>query len=78
MRISEKKPFRVILSCDSEYRELEDSNFGLCISCGEETNSCEPDAAGYTCESCGSPKVFGLMHLLMNNRVVFTDDLEEG
>lgn len=74
MRISEKKPFKVILSCDSEYQELEDANFGLCISCGEESNSCEPDASGYICESCGAPKVFGLMHLLMNNRVVFIDE----
>ena len=77
MRISEKRPFKVLISSDDEYRDLEDSNFGLCLSCGEESNSCEPDAAGYVCEICGAPKVYGLMHLLMDNRVVFLGEDEE-
>ena len=71
MTITDDKPFKVFLSCDAEYRDLEDSNFGLCLSCGADIYSCEPDAAGYVCPDCEEPKVYGIMHLLFNNRIVF-------
>ena len=71
MQISGEKPFKVYLESDKDYQELEDSNFGLCLTCGNDQYNCEPDAACYTCESCDSKTVFSLMHLLFNNRVVF-------
>lgn len=71
MLITDNKPFKVILSSDAEYSELEEDNFGLCLSCGADIYSCEPDAAGYVCPDCGEPKVYGIMHLLFNNRIVF-------
>ena len=34
-------------------------NPGFCIDCGEESNSCEPDAREYECDDCGKRKVYG-------------------
>ena len=43
----------------------EDDNSGFCIACGDQVYGVEPDARGYTCESCDKPKVFGAQELLM-------------
>lgn len=40
-------------------------NPGFCITCGNEQGGCEPDARGYTCESCGTPTVYGADELLL-------------
>ena len=40
-------------------------NPGFCLSCGEEADSCEPDARNYKCESCGENKVFGAEEVLV-------------
>lgn len=40
-------------------------NPGYCIACGAEADGCEPDAEGYTCESCGEPAVCGAEQLFM-------------
>lgn len=37
-----------------ERRETSLDNPGFCSACGEEVSGCEPDAAGYDCESCGA------------------------
>lgn len=71
MRISDRKPFKVILESNTEYAELENDNFGLCLHCGCDHYICEPDAERYHCDDCGENRVYGLVHLLMNNRVVF-------
>lgn len=71
MQISGEKPFRLYIEDVSEYAELEDINFGMCLTCGNDQYCCEPDAAGYVCESCSSKTVFGLSNLLLQNRVVF-------
>lgn len=42
-----------------------DDNFGFCTACGAKAHGVEPDARGYTCESCGAPKVYGAEELLM-------------
>lgn len=42
-----------------------DEMVGLCIACGEDAYGVEPDARGYTCESCGEAKVFGGELLLL-------------
>ena len=71
MRISDSKPYCVELEYSDEYLELEEQHFGLCLVCGEESDSCEPDAANYVCVSCGERKVFGTANLLMMNRFIF-------
>lgn len=40
-------------------------NPGICISCGDDADGCEPDARGYTCEGCGEAAVYGAEELLM-------------
>jgi hypothetical protein len=69
MEITDTKPYKVILSSDEEFYDLEESHFGLCIACGEENYNCEPDASSYICEMCGERKVEGLANLLMMGRV---------
>ena len=43
----------------------QDDNMGFCLACGDEAYGVEPDAEGYTCESCGAPKVMGAEMLLI-------------
>lgn len=71
MRTSDVKPFKVILESETEYSELENDNFGLCLNCGADHYSCEPDAKRYHCEDCGENRVYGIASLAMNGRVVF-------
>lgn len=40
-------------------------NPGWCIRCGEEQDGCEPDARGYTCDSCGERSVYAPEELLL-------------
>ena len=40
-------------------------NPGICISCGNEQDGCEPDARKYTCEACGDKTVYGAEELLL-------------
>lgn len=34
-------------------------NTGICLACGEDQDSCEPDARRYECECCGAKAVYG-------------------
>ncbi len=38
---------------------------GICCKCGDTQGGVEPDAAGYTCESCGEPAVMGFEDALL-------------
>jgi len=40
---------------------------GFCLDCGAEAYNVEPDARRYTCETCGTPRVFGAEELLLMN-----------
>ena len=42
-----------------------DDNLGFCVACGEEAESCEPDARGYECECCGALAVYGAEELML-------------
>ena len=42
---------------------------GFCLACGSDQGGCEPDASGYTCESCGKPEVYGAEEVLMGMAV---------
>jgi hypothetical protein len=46
-------------------REYDMESPGFCIGCGEEAFGVEPDARGYTCESCEQPLVYGAEELLI-------------
>ena len=37
---------------------------GFCRACGEEAYGVEPDARGYSCESCRAPEVYGAEEFL--------------
>lgn len=37
---------------------------GFCTDCGSDQSGVEPDASGYTCQSCGKPSVQGAENLL--------------
>ena len=54
---------RVIEVC--ELAEFSLDNPGICVSCGEDAQGCEPDAAKYECEACGGPFVYGTEALLL-------------
>lgn len=40
-------------------------NPGFCLACGEDADSCEPDARNYRCECCGEEQVFGAEEVMM-------------
>ena len=54
---------RIMDAVESERTSLE--NPGFCIACGDDADGCEPDARGYTCESCEEPAVYGAEELLL-------------
>jgi hypothetical protein len=42
-----------------------DDNIGFCTACGEEADSCEPDAREYECDACGAYSVYGAEELML-------------
>jgi hypothetical protein len=57
---------------ETEFRELSDGYSGLCLYCGEVTDSgVEPDAELYECEGCGRDGVFGVEQCLIMGRIEF-------
>ena len=46
---------------------MHDGDAGFCIACGARVDGIEPDAAEYTCEECGEPKVYGAEELILRN-----------
>jgi len=68
------KKFVVVCTGIEEVMGLEDENFGLCLSCGEESYSCEPDASGYTCDYCDKTSVYGIGELTMMGLLDFNPE----
>ena len=56
------KQWRPVLSEKQVYK-ADDEGIGFCLACGATRRQCEPDAARYTCEKCGAPKVYGISQL---------------
>lgn len=55
----------VIELCERQMVSLDDP--GLCLICGIESGSVEPDARRYPCEACGAPaSVYGAQELLFH------------
>lgn len=48
-----------------ERRMMTLDNPGFCINCGEEHDSCEPDARNYHCVLCENDTVYGADELLL-------------
>jgi hypothetical protein len=40
-------------------------NPGICLTCGNEQDGCEPDARQYECEACGQHAVYGAEEVLL-------------
>lgn len=75
MKIKTSKTGKLsFLMPESEYVDLCADNAGICISCAELADGCEPDARMYKCESCGCLAVFGIEELLMMGRIEFSAD----
>lgn len=56
-------PARVMEAVEQAMTGLD--NPGFCIACGEDADSCEPDARNYKCEVCGERQVFGAEEILL-------------
>ena len=61
---------KVKIPLDELEAAIEENNFGLgnigfCLACGEQSDSCEPDARNYTCEGCAEKEVFGAEEMLL-------------
>jgi len=54
---------------EGEYQELCDDNLGLCASCGETRDCCEPDAQRYECEACEKRTVYGSEYLMVGGHI---------
>lgn len=52
-----------------EYLEYREEYIGICLECGAERETCEPDADGYRCEDCGEHAVQGCDNLLAMGNV---------
>lgn len=65
------KPVKVMT--EDEYQELADNYQGICISCKEIADECEPDAEKYDCDACLKPTVYGADIALENGYIDITD-----
>lgn len=45
------------------------TNIGVCLACGEDAPSVEPDAAKYKCDMCGANEVYGVEEVMMRGLV---------
>lgn len=62
---------------EDEYRTRAENYGGICLACGEWTDSgVEPDARYYKCESCGGCEVFGVEEALIMGRISLSEDEE--
>lgn len=55
----------MVIKLKATVEEIQEGTIGICHSCGEKQDGCEPDAREYICESCGKPRVYGLEETLV-------------
>jgi len=48
-----------------EVTEMDENGEGMCLACGDIHSGIEPDAARYTCGSCGASKVYGAAEIAL-------------
>ena len=68
------KTFHKFTMTDGEYHNLDENYTGLCVFCGDEIDTCEPDARLRECESCGQRGGYGANELLMRGLISFAED----
>lgn len=56
--------------------EAWDGMLGVCLSCGNVQDGCEPDAERYECEACEKRLVFGIEMAVIMGRVEIVKDRE--
>ncbi len=59
---------------EATYHRLNRDYCGICLACHDIADDTEPDAEGYTCQSCGMPTVIGLEHGMVCGRIEIVDD----
>ncbi len=65
----DKTGTRLFSMSAGEYRAYVNDSYGFCLSCGAEHSQIEPDAEGYSCDSCEEPEVMGIENMLLEGRV---------
>lgn len=64
---------------DAEWRELEQENGGLCLSCGQLVfGDCEPDMRDGSCEACDENRVHGAEEARLMGALVVLGEPAEG
>jgi predicted RNA-binding Zn-ribbon protein involved in translation (DUF1610 family) len=63
----------IVTMREAEFHSLDDMMIGICMSCGAERESCEPDASHYDCEECGMDEVYGVQELLLMGKIEFRE-----
>ena len=67
----------ILTITEDEYHEMEDNYQGICISCKEIADGCEPDAEKYVCGACQKPTVYGVDIALASWYIDIADSDEE-
>ena len=58
----------------AEYKELQSTEMGICVSCLNRQGPVEPDARDYRCDSCGENQVFGIEELLIAGKLEIIEE----
>ena len=64
----------ILTITEDEYHEMDDNYQGICISCKEIADECEPDAEKYECDACHKSSVYGIEIALENGYIDITDN----
>lgn len=57
---------------EDEFQMHAEDYEGICLTCGEWTDGCEPDARNYPCPSCGALDVSGAEEALLMGRLLLS------
>lgn len=64
---------------EEQYRELADSDGGLCLGCGRlRWHGCEPDARRIECEECEERLVCGADYAMLGGAIVLDESAADG
>jgi len=63
-----------VIETEDEMYEINETDEGFCLGCGNTQACVEPDARRYKCESCEEHLVFGFQELLLMGLMRFETD----
>ena len=80
MKIVKSKSGRVrcFSMTEAEYARLRDTYKGLCLHCGAERDTVEPDAEHYLCPTCNTTDVYGIEQVLILGLINLQEEGSEG